>query len=83
MFHANFHGDFFNFSKTASRPGLARAGPRVLGGRAGRPGAPDVSISRARDARSFPVLVYYYYFFSPFTAVLGFLSHDGFIGPLF
>jgi hypothetical protein len=31
MFHANFHGDFFNLAKIACRLCLARAG-RVLGG---------------------------------------------------
>lgn len=55
MFHANFHGDFFNLSKIASRPGLVHAG-RVLSvrvtrtaGCAGHSGPTDhVSIRRAR-----------------------------------
>ena len=85
MFHANFHGDFFNLSKMARRPGPPRAG-RVLGGRAartlrcaGRQGScEDVSISSGR-AR-LPLLSLFFFLSA---AVRGFLSHDGFIGPHF
>ena len=79
MFHANFHGDFFNLSKMARRPGPLRAG-RVLGGRAAQTQAPAKTSLSALAARAF-LCSRSFFFLS--AAVRGFLSHDGFIGPHF
>lgn len=73
MFHANFHGDFFNLAKIACRLCLARAG-RVLGGphRLLAQVTP-VALTMSLSAAKLPLSS---------GSCLGFLSHDGFIaGP--
>lgn len=89
MFHANFHGDFFNLSTIASRPSLLRGCPSPRWSSCPGCSAERESLRRLRHlyqqrpeppaARSpYPALA------SPHplsSAVLGFLSHDGFIGP--
>lgn len=73
MFHANFHGDFFNLAKIACRLCLARAG-RVLGGphRLTAQVTP-VALRMSLSAAKLPLSS---------SSCLRFLSHDGFIAAL-
>lgn len=73
MFHANFHGDFFNLAKITCRLCLARSG-RVLGGlRRLHEQVTPVALRMSLSAAILPLSSH---------SCLGFLSHDGFISAL-
>lgn len=73
MFHANFHGDFFNLAKITCRLCLAHAG-RVLGGLCClHEQVTPVALTMSLSAAMLPLSS---------LSCLGFLSHDGFIAVL-
>lgn len=73
MFHANFHGDFFNLAKIACRLCLACAG-RVHGGPHRLPvQVTPVALTMSLSAAKLPLSS---------GSCLEFLSHDGFIAAL-